>query len=110
MTRSRTGSGISSSPWRNQGAGRVEESRSQNSRGTARPMVIDGREVDSVSGQTYERRNPGTGEIVGVFPRGEAADAARAVEAARRAFDQGPWPQTTGSERAAVLHRLAERL
>lgn len=73
-------------------------------------MVIGGREVESASGETYERRNPGTAEVVGTFPRAGPEDALRAVDAARAAFDDGPWPRTTGGERAAVLHRLAERL
>ncbi|GAA3670148.1 aldehyde dehydrogenase family protein [Yimella lutea] len=37
-------------------------------------------------------------------------DARRAVEAARRAFDEGPWRDTPSPERAALLHRLADRL
>lgn len=74
------------------------------------PMVIGGRDMESRSGQTYERRNPGTGELVGTFPRGEAEDVSRAVGAARTAFDEGPWPRMTGAERAAVLHQLAERM
>jgi len=40
--------------------------------------------------------------------RGAAADAARAVESARVAFDEGPWPRLSESARAAVLHRLAD--
>src|SRR5918996_3536756 len=93
-----------------QGAARVDEIRTGTSRRTTWPMVIGGREVDGASGETYERRNPGTGEVVGSFPKGEQADLLRAVDAARTAFDEGPWPHTTGGERAAVLHRLAERL
>jgi len=73
-------------------------------------MVIGGREVGSASEETYERRNPGTAEVVGTFPRAGPEDVLRAVDAARSAFDEGPWPRTTGGERAAVLHRLAERL
>jgi acyl-CoA reductase-like NAD-dependent aldehyde dehydrogenase len=73
-------------------------------------MVIAGREVAAASGETYERRNPGTGEVVGTFPLGKSDDVLPAVDAARAAFDDGPWPRATGGERAAVLHRLAERL
>jgi acyl-CoA reductase-like NAD-dependent aldehyde dehydrogenase len=88
----------------------VDETRTGSPARTAWGMVIGGREVDGVSGETYQRKNPGTGEVVGTFPRGEPADVARAVEAARAAFDEGPWPRTTGGERGAILHRLAERL
>ncbi len=77
---------------------------------TTWPMVVGGREVESVSGETYERRNPGTGEVVGTFPRGDAADVELAVEAARETFDEGPWPRMSGAARGAILHSLAERL
>jgi len=73
-------------------------------------MVVGGREVESVSGETYERRNPGTGEVVGTFPRGDAADVELAVEAARETFDEGPWPRMSGAARGTILHSLAERL
>jgi betaine-aldehyde dehydrogenase len=73
-------------------------------------MVIDGEEVDASSGETYERLSPATGEIVGRFPKGDVADVGNAVRAARSALDDGPWRRTTGGDRSAVLHRLAERL
>jgi acyl-CoA reductase-like NAD-dependent aldehyde dehydrogenase len=73
-------------------------------------MIIGGREVYASSGETYERRSPTTGELVGRFPKGNVADADRAVTAARSALDDGPWGRTTGADRSAVLHRLAERL
>jgi acyl-CoA reductase-like NAD-dependent aldehyde dehydrogenase len=77
---------------------------------TSWPIIIDGVEVGAASGGVYERRHPATGELVGVFPDGGAEDARRAVQAARRAFDDGRWRDTTGAERAGVLHRLADRL
>jgi acyl-CoA reductase-like NAD-dependent aldehyde dehydrogenase len=73
-------------------------------------MIIGGREVQGASGETYERRHPATGEPVGIFSQGDASDADRAVIAARSAFDEGPWPGSSGAERAKVLHGLAERL
>jgi betaine-aldehyde dehydrogenase len=73
-------------------------------------MIIDGREVDGVSGELYERRSPATDAVVGTFPKGQVADVDIAVNSARRAFDDGEWPRTTGAERAAVLHGLADRL
>jgi aldehyde dehydrogenase (NAD+) len=51
--------------------------------------------------------SPSTEEVVGHVPLAEAADVDRAVEAARRAFDEGPWPRTPPAERAAVLRRAA---
>src|SRR6266511_1643788 len=92
------------------GSGGVDGVLTGGSVKTAWSMVVGGREVGSVSGETYQRRNPGTGELVGTFPKGDQADVQRAVDIARAAFDEGPWPQATGGERAAVLRRLAERL
>ncbi|KAG2485836.1 hypothetical protein HYH03_015419 [Edaphochlamys debaryana] len=41
---------------------------------------------------------------------GDAADVDRAVAAARRAFDEGPWPRMTGKERGRLLYRLADAM
>ena len=43
-------------------------------------------------------------------PTARAADVDAAVAAARRAFDEGPWPRLKASERAAVLRRIAALL
>lgn len=74
------------------------------------PMIVGGKEIESSSGQTYERVSPAKGDVVGVFPRGEVADVDRAVQAARRAFDEGSWTRASGAERAEILHALAQRL
>ncbi|WP_017540465.1 aldehyde dehydrogenase [Nocardiopsis halophila] len=50
---------------------------------------------------------PHDGRTVGWAPDGTPADIDRAVGAARRAFDTGPWPRTSPAERAAALGRLA---
>jgi acyl-CoA reductase-like NAD-dependent aldehyde dehydrogenase len=71
-------------------------------------MYIDGKWVDAESGATYELPNPATEETVGACPDAGRADMRRAIAAARRAFDEGPWPRTTPRERAAVLERLAD--
>jgi betaine-aldehyde dehydrogenase len=52
--------------------------------------------------------DPSTEEIIGEVPDSTAADVARAVLAARAAFDSGAWPQTTAQERGRLLFRLAE--
>ena len=73
-------------------------------------MYIDGRWVESVSGRWRGDEDPSTGEIFAEVPDGVAADADLAVEAARRAFDEGPWPRMTPEERRRSLLRLAEVL
>ncbi len=54
--------------------------------------------------------DPSTEEIIAEVPDGDAADVDRAVQAARVAFDSGPWPQTTAQQRGSLLFRLAERI
>ncbi|MCB1001666.1 MAG: aldehyde dehydrogenase [Acidimicrobiales bacterium] len=70
--------------------------------------VIDGELVDSIDGRRFDSVNPTTQEVWATAPRGATADADRAVTAARRAFDDGPWPRMSPDERSAALHRLAD--
>ncbi|MFM7224019.1 MAG: aldehyde dehydrogenase family protein [Actinomycetota bacterium] len=77
---------------------------------TATQLFIDGQWVDAESGETFETYAPSTGEKIGDLAKAGRADAQRAVEAARRAFDDGPWARMTGAERAAKLRAVAEIL
>jgi aldehyde dehydrogenase (NAD+) len=72
------------------------------------PMLIGGKWVDSVSGKTFPTINPATGETICQVAEGDKADIDCAVEAARKAFDQGPWPKMNASERGRLLHKLAD--
>lgn len=58
----------------------------------------------------FDLVSPSTEEVIGQVARAGEADVDRAVAAARRAFDNGPWPRTSGQERAAVLRRIAEEM
>jgi len=69
---------------------------------------IDGVFVPSVSGEILESLNPASNEVLAVASAGGMADVDAAVGAARRAFDEGPWPRMKAAERAAVLRRIAE--
>jgi (Z)-2-((N-methylformamido)methylene)-5-hydroxybutyrolactone dehydrogenase len=71
-------------------------------------MLIDGKRVDDPSGATFESVNPFTGKVWAVVPEATNATVDLAVQAARRAFDSGPWGRMTGIERAALMRRLAE--
>ena len=73
-----------------------------------RSMIIDGQELGAADGRTYERTSPAHDVVVGVYPDASEEDLNRAVSAARRAFDSGPWPRMSGAERAAVLLKVAE--
>ena len=69
-------------------------------------MLIDGQWVDAVSGQTFAAIYPGTGATIANVASGDSADVALAAQAARRAFDSGPWPKMNGSERAKLLWKV----
>ncbi len=74
----------------------------------AHRIFIDGRFVESASGKTFPVYNPATGDVITHVPEAEAEDVNRAVLAARRAFDEGPWPRILPSERGRLLWRLAD--
>src|SRR5215467_5356313 len=75
---------------------------------TPRKMLIGGKWVDAVSGKTFETYNPATGEILAHVAEGDKADVELAVKAARKAFESGPWPELSPSERGRLLWKLAE--
>lgn len=71
-------------------------------------MLIDGKWTAGQEGRIIERVAPGHGVTVSRYQAATAADAERAIAAARHAFDRGPWPRMTGAERSAVLHKAAD--
>jgi acyl-CoA reductase-like NAD-dependent aldehyde dehydrogenase len=73
-------------------------------------MLIDGEWVPAQSGKTLQSFNPFNGEPVAEVPSGDNQDVDRAVQAARRAFDEGPWPCRSGEERAAVLLAVSKAI
>ena len=72
-------------------------------------LYIDGKWADAAGG-TFDVLNPATEDVVAQAPDGTRADLERAIAAARRAFDEGPWPRTTPNERARVIERLIAAL
>jgi aldehyde dehydrogenase (NAD+) len=71
-------------------------------------MFIGGEWVEPASGEYFESDNPYTGRPWALIPRGNAADADRAVRAAHRAFTSGEWPRLTPSRRGALLRKLGD--
>src|SRR6476620_2479271 len=69
---------------------------------------IGGEFRESVAGGTFKTLDPATNEVITEAADGQAADIDAAVAAARRAFDEGPWPRMKAAERAAILRRIAE--
>ncbi|WVZ73832.1 hypothetical protein U9M48_022094, partial [Paspalum notatum var. saurae] len=71
-------------------------------------LLINGNFVDAASGKTFPTLDPRTGEVIARVAEGDSEDIDRAVAAARRAFDEGPWPRMTAYERCRVLLRFAD--
>ncbi len=71
-------------------------------------LFIDNRWVDAAGGRTFEDVNPATGETLAQIAEASADDVDRAVRAARRAFDEGPWRKMKAMERAALLRKVGE--
>ena len=71
-------------------------------------LFIGGSWVRPAGTEVIEVVNAATEEVMGTVPEGRPADAARAVAAARRAFDE--WSQATVEERAKAVERLGEAL
>lgn len=73
-------------------------------------MLIDGQFVLAASGKTFPVYNPADGGVICQVAEAEAADVDRAVRAARKAFDSGPWTRMTPSERGRMIWKLADLL
>ncbi len=73
-------------------------------------LYIDGKFTASSNGKTFAVYNPATGEEICQVPEADHVDVDRAVHAARRAFDSGPWPAMLPSKRGQLMQRLAELL
>jgi len=69
---------------------------------------IDGRYVDSASGQTFDCLSPIDGRSLGQVAQCAAEDIERAVRAARRSFDAGAWSAAKPAHRKKVLLKLAQ--
>ncbi|OBB46073.1 aldehyde dehydrogenase [Mycobacterium sp. 852002-51961_SCH5331710] len=66
-------------------------------------LFIGGKWVEPATSDVIEVHSPATGEVVGKVPLASAADVDAACAAARKAFDEGPWPHKSPQERAEVL-------
>jgi len=71
-------------------------------------MLIGGQWVEATSGKTFETYNPSTGEVLARIAEGDAEDIKRAVAAARKAFESGPWPKLTPAQRGRLLWKLSD--
>jgi|TARA_B100000700_G_scaffold110007_1_gene123949 aldehyde dehydrogenase (NAD+) len=80
----------------------------------ARPTIrqtqcfIGGEWIPAESGNTFETVHPATGEVIAQVAEGDSVDVDKAVKAARKAFDEGPWRTMDARERGAIMYRLAD--
>jgi betaine-aldehyde dehydrogenase len=73
-------------------------------------MFINGEWTEGSSSSRIPVYDPSTEEVIAEIPDASTADVDAAVAAARRAFDEGGWLQTTAQERGRILFRIAEKL
>ena len=73
-------------------------------------LFIDGKWVDAISGKTFESVNPGSGEVHAIVAEAGVDDVNRAVRAARKAFESGPWTKMTPSDRGRLLYKAAQKM
>ncbi|MFM7074230.1 MAG: aldehyde dehydrogenase family protein [Planctomycetota bacterium] len=73
-------------------------------------LLIDGKWVEAASGKRFPTFNPSTGERIADVAEADRVDVDRAVVAARRAFEAGPWSRMSAAERGRLLYRLADLL
>ncbi|MGF0540024.1 aldehyde dehydrogenase family protein [Agrobacterium sp. ES01] len=71
-------------------------------------LFIDGQWSAPAHGGQFTVTNPATEEVFAHAPAATAEDVDRAVRAARKAFDEGPWPKMSGAARAATLRKIAD--
>jgi acyl-CoA reductase-like NAD-dependent aldehyde dehydrogenase len=71
-------------------------------------LFIGGEFCESLSGRTFPTVNPATEEVITEVALADEADVDRAVQTARRAFEEGPWPRMTPYERSRLLWRIGD--
>ncbi|OZD62494.1 aldehyde dehydrogenase [Rhodococcus sp. 06-1059B-a] len=73
-------------------------------------LFIGGKWVEPSSDEVIEVVSPITEELLATVPEAQPADIDKAVAAARKAFDEGPWPRLTAAERSKYLIRIQEEV
>ena len=71
-------------------------------------LLINGQWRDARDGATMVTTDPTTEEVITEVAKASTMDAAGAVDAAWRAFEEGPWPKMHLEERAKLLFRIAD--
>jgi len=88
----------------------MTDPRTLTPRWPAPQLLIDGRSLPPEEGGVIGLTDPATGERLPDAPAAGPRDVDRAVEAARRAFERGPWPRMSATARGRLLRALADAL
>jgi acyl-CoA reductase-like NAD-dependent aldehyde dehydrogenase len=76
--------------------------------GREHALLIDGEQLPAADGRTFETIDPSTARTIAAVALGGAQDVERAVQAARRALEEGPWHKASAAERSRSMNRLAD--
>jgi phenylacetaldehyde dehydrogenase len=76
--------------------------------GQPRKLLIDGKWIAAESGKTFSVINPATGKVIAQVAEADKQDIDKAVKAARKAFESGPWPSMSPSARGRLIHRIGD--
>src|SRR4051794_4347158 len=71
-------------------------------------LFINNEFVDPIQGKTFDTYNPTTGEVIARVAEASAADVDKAVKAARKALESGPWAKMDAADRGKLLFKLAD--
>jgi aldehyde dehydrogenase (NAD+) len=71
-------------------------------------LLINNEWVDPADGKSFETYNPATGEVIGKVAEAGAKDVDRAVKAARKALETGPWGRMDAADRGKLMFKLAD--
>src|SRR5260221_8639907 len=71
-------------------------------------LLIDGQWVDPVDGKSFDTLNPATGEPIAKVAEASAKDVDKAVKAARKALESGPWAKMDAADRGKLMFAFAD--
>ena len=71
-------------------------------------LLINGQWTDAADGSSFEVIDPATTRTIACVANGKAADIGFAVQAARQAFDSGPWSTMSPSDRSKIIWRIGD--
>ncbi|MBP2075835.1 aldehyde dehydrogenase family protein [Oceanobacillus polygoni] len=73
-------------------------------------LYINGEHVPAISGKTFDVVDPATEDVIAKVSEAQAEDIDKAVQAARKAFDEGAWTKMSAAERSRLIYKFADLL